>query len=147
MILGAFVQATNRSVVVSLTVDFKKGAGEKVGGKFFNRKANGVSGARESPVSKRSVVVFAMPRREEFCRDAVIEFAHDRAARSRYSCAPARFLLYVRITAAKPKQAAAANVKLNRVIHTSRSSAHRRERDRSLSHRRLDCCASRPAMV
>ena len=77
-ILGAFVQATNRSVVVSLTVDFKKGAGEKFGRKLFNRKANGVSGARESSVSKRSVVVFAMARREQFCRDAVIEFDHDR---------------------------------------------------------------------
>src|SRR5262245_51225706 len=77
-IVGAFVQAANRSAVVSLTFDFKKGAGEKVGRKFFDRKANGVSSARESPVSKRSIVVFAIARREKFCRDAVIESDHDR---------------------------------------------------------------------
>jgi hypothetical protein len=34
------------------TVDFKKGADKKVGRRFFDRKANGVSSARESPVPK-----------------------------------------------------------------------------------------------
>src|SRR5262245_5630983 len=83
-IVGALVQATNRSAVVSLAVDFKKGAGEKVRRRFFNRKANGVSSARESPVSKRSVVVFAIARREQFCRNAVIEFDHDRGLKSSF---------------------------------------------------------------
>jgi hypothetical protein len=45
-IVGPFVEAANRSAVVSLTVDFKKGAGEKVGRKSFDRKSNGVSSAR-----------------------------------------------------------------------------------------------------
>jgi len=37
-------------------------------------------------------------------------------------------LLCARITAATPKQTAAPNAKLNRVIHMLRSSGHRRER-------------------
>jgi hypothetical protein len=43
-----------------------------------------------------------------------------------------RYVLYARAMAAAPKQTAAANVKLNRIVHMSRSSGHRRERDRSL---------------
>jgi hypothetical protein len=57
------------------TVDFKKGADKKVGRRFFDRKANGVSSARESEVM---VVVFAIARRKQLCRDTVIEFDHDR---------------------------------------------------------------------
>jgi len=49
----------------------------------------------------------------------------------------ARYVLYARAMAAAPKQTAAANVKLNRIVRMSRSSGHRRERDRSLWHRRL----------
>jgi hypothetical protein len=46
------VQATNLSAGVSFTVDFKKDADKKLGRKFFDRKANGVSSSRESPVPK-----------------------------------------------------------------------------------------------
>src|SRR5262249_35586849 len=45
-----------------------------------------------------------------------------RGALVRYSRRSATYLLYASTTAATPKQAAAASAKLNRVIHTSRSS-------------------------
>src|SRR6516162_6278851 len=68
---------------------------------------------------------------------------HDRppsAARARrYPLDRATRLLYAMTTAATPKQAAEANARLNTVIHMSRSSYCRRERDWSLGHRRLDC--------
>jgi hypothetical protein len=43
---------TNPSAAVLFTVDFKKGADKKFGWKFFDRKANGISSSRESPVPK-----------------------------------------------------------------------------------------------
>jgi len=45
-------RTSDESAAVSLAFDFKKGADKKVGRKFFDRKANGVSSARESPVPK-----------------------------------------------------------------------------------------------
>jgi hypothetical protein len=56
---------------------------------------------------------------------------------ARRALSGARYVLYARTTAATPKQAASANAKLNRIIHMSRYSNHRRERDSSLCHRRL----------
>src|SRR5262249_46753838 len=49
--------------------------------------------------------------------------------------------------AATLKQTAAANARLNRVVHMSRSYDCRRKRDRSLCHRRLYCCVLWPVMA
>lgn len=51
-IIRALVQATNPSAAVSFAVDFQKRADKKLGRKFFDRKANGVSSSRESLVPK-----------------------------------------------------------------------------------------------
>lgn len=59
----------------------------------------------------------------------------------------ATYLLRAKITAAPPQQTAVANVRLNRVIHISRSAGCRRERDWSLCHRRLYCRLLWPMML
>src|SRR6266511_4016928 len=65
----------------------------------------------------------------------------DDAGRRAHSPECAGCLLYARTTAATPKQTAAVNARPNRTVHTARSAGHRRERDRSLGHRRPYCCA------
>src|SRR5215831_19137626 len=64
--------------------------------------------------------------------------AAKRRALSRYPLNRAKYL-NAGAMAATPKQTAAANAKLNNVVHMSRSYDCRRERDRSLCHRRLYC--------
>src|SRR5262245_51184172 len=73
--------------------------------------------------------------------------AAKRRARSRYPLSRAKYLLYARATAATLKQTAAANARLNRVVHMSRSYDCRRERDQSLCHRRLYCRVLWPVMA
>src|SRR5262249_5783552 len=66
---------------------------------------------------------------------------------SRHPLSRAKYLLYARAMAATLKQTAAANARLNRVVHMSRSYDCRRKRDRSLCHRRLYRCVLWPVMA
>src|SRR5260370_524481 len=69
--------------------------------------------------------------------------------RSASSVRRAPYLLYATATAAMPKQTAALNARPNKIIHTPRSSGHRRGAAWALSHPRPhlgDLCPGRPQL-
>jgi hypothetical protein len=69
---------TNFFAAVSFSVDFQKGAEEQFRRKLSNCEANGVCCPGKSSVPNWSKPIFAVPRGEQLCLDAVIERKHNR---------------------------------------------------------------------